>query len=238
GGGGGSGPRGGRPGVDAGQGVGVSTARNLEHRQGFFKTEASPQGVCFNPVTGQVAAIHNSEARIYHLSDPKKTVAVKGKFSGPAAFSGNGRYLVLATSGGGLAVFGNDRSDAEKKRARTWWKELHDPSAAPAHPLGPIGSFKPLAELSKFAVKDPTRKEVAALFARAIREGRTDLPGKYQAYPPHMRAETIPAHNEAVPLLGNKNEAGIAIYKLRKHLKKHPNSLPLQLVLTGQLGRA
>ena len=36
--------------------VAVFSALDVEHKQGFFATDAYPQGACFNPVTAQVAA--------------------------------------------------------------------------------------------------------------------------------------------------------------------------------------
>jgi S1-C subfamily serine protease/Tfp pilus assembly protein PilF len=221
---------------EAGYGVAVFAADNLGHRQGYFQTEAYPNGVCFNPVTGQLTTVREDDAHVYHLSDPKKAEILKpkGKFSGASTFSGNGKYLVLAKAAGGLAVWENGLSDEEKKLAGTWWKALDVP-ATPVTKPAPGPTFKPVPALAKFTLKDLTRAEVSALFAESLKTGRTELPGRWQDYGPYggpARAAT----QEASELAGSK-DVGIGIYKVRQHLKKHKGLAPLNFFLAELLRR-
>src|SRR5207248_750976 len=144
--------------VEAGSGYGVAVfaAHDLGYLQGYYQTDPYPLGVCFNPVTGQVAAVRAEEARVYHLSDPRGGFPLKGKFAGPAAWSGNGRYLVLADSGGGLSVYENELTEKESARASSWWKDVIA-SAVPraAGPAAPPGSFKPVPALRTFSAAAP-----------------------------------------------------------------------------------
>jgi Tfp pilus assembly protein PilF len=115
-------------GEDGGYGVAVFAALNLEHKQGFFATEPYPEGICFNPVTGQLAALRGGDAKIYHLSSTKDPVVLTGQFNGVGAWSGNGRYLILGNAPNGVTVYENALSKEEAKAAGEWYKAIKAPS--------------------------------------------------------------------------------------------------------------
>src|SRR5262249_14830660 len=140
-----------------------------------------------------------------------------------------------ATQGGGVAVFDNDLSDGEKKLAGTWWKALELPVAKPK---GPTLKFEAVAALAKFEPKELSKQEVSALFAASVKNGRTDLPGRWFQYPAYVKDDAArKAANESGALVGDGKDAGIAIYKIRNHLKKHPDSPPLEFLLGEALRR-
>jgi len=115
----------------------VFSAVNLEHKQGFFATDAYPQGICFNPVTGQLAAVRGDDAKVYHLWSTKDPVVLKGRFSGVGTWSGNGRYLVLGSAGGGVTAFENGLSKEEEKAAGEWPKAIKVVPSVPDKGTGP-----------------------------------------------------------------------------------------------------
>jgi S1-C subfamily serine protease/Tfp pilus assembly protein PilF len=217
-------------GQETGYGVAVFSAHNMEHLQGFFKTDAYPTGVCFNPVTGQVAAIRGADANVYHMSDSKTPVKLTGKFSGPGAWSGNGRYLVLAKSeGGGVAMYENPISREEQTLAAKWWKEIKAVPVVSA----PIvtASFQAVDEYKSFALSEPGRDDLIKEFVKAAEKGRTDRPGPWNEYAPYIRDEYKKAIEDARPQIVGKTDLGIAIYQLNKVLKKLPDAVPVRFFL-------
>lgn len=221
-----------------GYGVGVLHGVHLDHVQGFFKTDPYPLGVCFNPVTSQVAGVRGGDARVYHLSDPGAGFEVKGKFSGPAAFSGNGRYLVLANAGGGLTVLENTRTAAEIARAGKWYKEI---KVQPLTSEGAVGGdrYEAVEALRKFALTAPSRKELTAALELAASKGRVDRPGRALYYPGYVKDTR---HRDAalaiLKQLRAKEEPGIILFNARKALKTYPDSVLLHYWLGGALTRA
>src|SRR5262249_14526575 len=151
----------------------------------------------------------------------------KGKFNGTAAWSGNGRYLVLGNEGSGLSVYENVLTPAERARGLVWWKEVQP--AVEARLAGPpAGDFLPVPALGKFTVREPSRKEVAALFARALAEGRTQRSPRWDEYPGYVgELARRQAALEAARLAAQKGESGIAIFRIRAALKKQPGLVPL-----------
>lgn len=214
----------------AGYGVGVLGGHSLAHLQGFFATDAYPEGVCFNPVSHQVTAIRGADAKVYHLANPAASTLLTGKFRGAGVWSGNGRYLVLATDPGGVTVYENTLTDAESKRAETWMKAIKVTPivTAPAKLAIP----EPVKALASFELTAPARADLSAVFAQALAKGRTDRPARWSDYPPHARDD---GHRQAVDqaagLLAKKEDNGIAIFRIRQALKKHPDSAPLQYFL-------
>jgi S1-C subfamily serine protease/Tfp pilus assembly protein PilF len=216
-------------GQETGYGVAVFSAHNFEHLQGFFKTDAYPQGVCFNPVTGQTAAIRGDDAKVYHLSDSKTPVELKGKFSGAGAWSGNGRYLVLGLNGGGIGLYENNLTAAELKLAVAWWKDIKAVAVAPAQAA--TATFQAVAEYEKFAIAEPTRDDLTRALAKAL-TGRTDRPGNWEEYGNYNRAEPArQAVEGARPMIASKMDLGIAIFQLKKALKAHPDAVPVHFFL-------
>jgi tetratricopeptide (TPR) repeat protein len=235
-GGGGFRPRGIRPGSDgAGYGVGVFAASNFEHLQGFFKTDAYPLGVAFNPVTHQVVGVRAADAKVYHLGDTKTPAEVKGKFSGAACWSGNGRYLFLANQGGGVSAYENTLTKDELARG-DWWKAIRVVRLQASGPRAPVASFEPVEAYRTFAATAPSLKELSELLNKAIRTGRTNQPGNWAEYPGYTKDE---AHKRAAlmaaALLAEKGDAGIAIFRVRGALKTHKGSVPLTFFLAEAL---
>ena len=220
-------------GQETGYGVAVFSAHNFEHLQGFFKTDAYPQGICFNPVTGQAAAIRGDDAKIYHLADSKTAFELKGKFTGPSTWSGNGRYLALALNGGGISLHDNALSATEQKLASTWWKDIKVSPVVPAQTVAAT-SFQPVAEYERFALAEPARENLLKALAKAS-TGRTDRPGNWEEYPPYSNDPSRKAVDEARPMIADRADLGIVIFQLRKAHKAHPNAVPVRFFLAEAL---
>jgi S1-C subfamily serine protease/Tfp pilus assembly protein PilF len=214
-----------------GYGVAVFSAHDPDHLQGFFKTDAYPRGVGFNPVTGQLVAIRDADAKVYHLADSKTCDTYLGQFNGVCAWSGNGKYLVAAQKTKGISVWENTLSAQETKLAGTWWKSLVvKVSTAPA------ATFKVVEALKTFAVKSPSRKEVSAALARAVKEGRTDRAARWQEYQPYLKDDAMrKTIGAAIQNVNQKGDFGIAIFKIKKALKTYPDSPPLKFFLAEAL---
>jgi S1-C subfamily serine protease/Tfp pilus assembly protein PilF len=218
----------------AGYGVAVFSAHNLEQLQGFFKTDAYPLGVCFNPVTGQVAVLRGADAKIYHLADTNNPVEIKGKFTGPVAWSGNGRYLVLANEGGGISLHENTLSIEEQQVAASWWKNI---SVVPLAPTMVTASFQAIEAYSRFALTNPSREEVAKSLAKAAGSGRTEKPGRWQEHAPYTQEEGARQAIQAVRQMNQREDNGLIIFQLKKALKTNPQSVLLQFFLAEALQR-
>jgi S1-C subfamily serine protease/Tfp pilus assembly protein PilF/DNA-binding beta-propeller fold protein YncE len=206
-------------GNEAGYGVAALSAHNLEHVQGFFKTDAYPQGACFNPVTSQIAAVRGDDAKVYHLADPTTPVTLAGKFTGPGAWSGNGRYLVLANNGGGVSLFENKLSEEEQKSAAAWWKEI---KVVPVATVALVTvSYKPAEGYDRFAVATPTHEELAKALAKAADSARTDRPGAWQDYDAYAKDPSRKVVEAVLPQIKAKTDLGLAIFQLKKAVKDH-----------------
>jgi S1-C subfamily serine protease len=215
--------------------VAVFTAINFEHLQGFFKTDAYPLGVSFNPVTGQVVGVRGADAKVYHLRDSGASSEVKGKFNGASCWSGDGRYLFLAHEGGGLSAYENSLTKEEANKG-AWWKAVRVVRLEPVGPKRAAASFEAVEAYAKFAATAPTRKELGELLGKAIRSGRTNHPGHWAEYPPYGKDE---AHKRAAlaaaALVADKTDPGIAIFRVRSSLKAHKGSVPLTFFLAEAL---
>jgi S1-C subfamily serine protease len=220
--------------AEGGYGVAVFSAWNLEHWQGFFATDAYPLGVCFNPVTGQVAAIREQDASVYHMADPKGPSRLGGPFSGPAAWSGDGRYLFLARKDKGLACWSNALSDAETQIAGTWWKGLKiaEPAAAPLQPP----AFRIVAAVQGFGLAEPKRDEIARELAQALAAGDAAKPPAWRLYPPYLKDDEMRrVVQQAEQSLRAKEDFGITIYQVKKALQTYPDCAPLKYTLAEAL---
>jgi S1-C subfamily serine protease/Tfp pilus assembly protein PilF len=215
-----------------GYGVAVFSAHDLGSLHGYFEVGAYPLGVCFNPVTQQVAVLRAQGAKVYHLSDSKTSVELKGQFNGAAAWSGNGQFLALANTKG-LSLWQNTLSAAETKRAATWWKGL-----VVKVRTQPTVTCQPVKALTRFTPKKPSRQELAAALARLAKEGRTDRPPRWQEYADYVKKAEVPAaFAAALTLLRKGSDLGIAVFRIEKALKAHPDAVPLKFVLAEALRR-
>jgi S1-C subfamily serine protease/Tfp pilus assembly protein PilF len=218
-----------KPAPPAGYGVAVFCAGRLEKVQGFFASGPYPSGVCFNPVTGQVAVVRGQDVHVYHLADPKNGVELKGAFTGPAAWSGNGRYLILAVANG-VTIYDNALSSGEQKLAGAWWKAIK--VARATVPAVRPATFRAVEELTRFALAALKREDVAGAFDKAASAGRTERLGQWPEYAPYVKdPKPRQAIDAAAPQFNSKEDIGIAIFQLKKALKNNPDSVPLQFVL-------
>jgi S1-C subfamily serine protease/tetratricopeptide (TPR) repeat protein len=227
-GGGGWRPSGNQP--DSGYGVAVFSARNMEHLQGFFATDAYPRGVCFNPVTGQVASIREQDATVYHMADPKAPSQLKGPFSGAGAWSGDGRYLFLGGVGKGLSCWSNSLSDKETQLAGSWWKSIRiaKPETVPVRAV----SFTVVTSVQNFQLAEPSRDEIAQSLAKAFSEGSVTKPPSWEEYQPYLKDDEMKQVVQRTrQSLGNKDDFGITIFQVRTALKTYPQCAPLKYTL-------
>lgn len=222
-----------------GYGVAVFATANFEHVQGFFKSEAYPHGVAFNPVTSQIVALRGQDAKVYHLSDPNEFFELRGKFTGPAAWSGNGKFLFLAREakdGGGLFAYSNDLSAAEVKLASDWPSRIVvTPIELPVSAKIAPTSFNPVPGYDKFEIGKPTRDELARTLAKIIASKRDERPGPWNQYPAYQDDKVTQVIDEVREPLAKKEDVGIAIFKLKKAVKTNGKSVPLKFYLAEGL---
>jgi S1-C subfamily serine protease len=220
--------------AEGGYGVAVFGTANFEHWQGFFATDAYPQGVCFNPVTAQVAAIREQDAAVYHMADPKAKVVVNGPFSGAGAWSGDGRYLFLGGSKAGLRCWANSLDDDELKIAGTWWKSLKRTGPTPARVAPP--SFRVVSAVQKFQLIEPSRQDLARSLATALAQGSVSKPPAWPQYGAYGKNDEMrQALQNAAQSLRNKEDFGITIYQVKTSLKTYPDCAPLKYFLAEAL---
>ncbi len=219
-----------------GYGVAVFGTANLEHVQGFFNCDAYPRGVSFNPVTNQVIALREQDGKVYHLSDNKESATIKGKFAGPSAWSGNGKFLFLAKQDGGVIAFANDLSADEHKLAAAWFERIViTPLDSSQGAIKPTFSFTPVAGYEKFEIGKLTRGDLAAALAKVINRKPTDRPGPWNAFADYQNPKVTEVIEDARENLGKQKEFGIAIFKLKKAMKENEKSVPLKFYLAEAL---
>jgi S1-C subfamily serine protease len=220
--------------ADGGYGVAVFSAWNFEHWQGFFATDAYPQGVCFNPVTSQVAVIRENDAAVYHLADSKSSARVKGPFSGAAAWSGDGRYLCLGGSKKGLSCWSNALDDHETKFAGNWWKSIKVAAPSPVTRAAP--TFAIVTAVQDFQLAEPSRQRLAQEFETALKKGGAAKPPAWREYAPYFKDdEARRVIRGAAESLKNKDDFGITIFQVKTALKTYPKSSPLLYFLAEAL---
>jgi S1-C subfamily serine protease/Tfp pilus assembly protein PilF len=219
--------------LGAGYGVAVYSAKDIEHVQGFLKTDAYPNGISFNPVTNQAAALRGADAKIYDLGDPKDFVELKGKFNGASAWSGNGQFLFLGNEKG-INAYANTLSDDEQKLASTWHKKIvvtvidHGKAATPI-------AFNAVAGYDEFAVASPAKDELAKTLAKILASKRTERPGAWNQFQPYRHAKVMEVIDEARDKLQRKEDIGLVIFQLKKVLKTNDKSVPAKFYLAEAL---
>ena len=225
----------GRGGTRGGYGVAVFGAENIDHVQGFFATGAYPKGAAFNPVTGQVAVVRTRDVRVCDLADPQTHQLLKVKCSGPCAWSGTGRHLVLAGEKSGILLYRGELSPAEERLAATWWRKLAPSGPHARGPQAPPTSARAVPRLRTFQVRR-RRGDVAEALAAALRENRTESPVPWRRHAPYAAdAEALAAAEEGGRGLRNRDAIGIAIYKLKQAVPKHAEYPPLRYYLAAAL---
>ena len=220
--------------ADGGYGVAVFSASNFEHWQGFFATDAYPRGVCFNPVTGQVAVIREQDAAVYHMADSKSKAPIKGPFNGAAAWSGDGRYLFLGGSKKGLSCWANVLDAQETQLAGTWWKSIKiaQPRSTPVLPP----TFKVVNAVQSFQFAEPSPRDLSQALTNALGEGNAAKPPAWREYAPYLKDDEMRrVVQSARQSLRNKSDFGITIYQVKTALKTYPDCAPLKYFLAEAL---
>ncbi|HOX05412.1 MAG TPA: trypsin-like peptidase domain-containing protein [Planctomycetota bacterium] len=220
-----------------GYGVAVFAGGDFEKQIGYYHTGAYPRGVSFNPVTGQLVAFTENDAYVFHITDPKSSVKLKGQFLGPAAWSGDGAWLFLARVGAGVTAYRNPLTAEEQAAAGNWVKSLSRPVfVARSGPT--LAKFETLPGFAEFQVQR-TDAAVRAALAAALRAVRTAKPAHWTGYAPYVKDPEVNSVVAAVRKdFTEPDGAGLAIYKLRKALEKDKASPPLNFYLAEGLSRS
>lgn len=218
---------------DGGYGVKLFDAGNFETDRGFYACDAYPLGGCVNPVTGTVVSLRRDSLRTYAAGSKAESATLKGPWSGPATWSGDGKLLVVAKATTGISIFRMALAPAEEKVAAGWTEKLKPTPLvggdAVANAVGPITS------LTRFAIPEKvTAEAVKVALSRAIEKGRSGRPIHWANHPPYVvDATVVPTVGEAIAALrgGARDQQGIALFKLRKLNEKRPGLPPVQFFL-------
>lgn len=220
-----------------GDGAAVFAAADIGVCQGFFAASMPINGLMINPVTGQVIVTTPQDARVYHLTEPLRYVPLRGKgFSGVGAWSGNGRYLALASEAGGLTVYANTRTDEEIARGESWWKDLKD-----GGPFGNLPGPRPPSRLpgqpEELAVNfllTGDRQLTLMLLDRALARWTPAAPLHWQEAIP-VADETKAALSSLSERLRHPDDRDKLLADLKKLLDAHPDDLPAWYALAQAL---
>jgi len=202
--------------------VPVYAADDLSFVLGTFQTDAYPCGFAFNPVTGQVAAVREKDAHVYHLAGGEASATLAGKFTGACAWSGDGKLLLLANAGSGLTAYRNRLGPDEQARSQTWWKAVQAQRPTSAPPPGPRVQATAIREIAAFA-PSKDRRAVARALARAFATGRSERLTPWRTFGPYVGGKALAALMDIVESTRSADSAGIRVYQIRKALEKYPN---------------
>ncbi len=225
-----------------GYGVAVFSADDFGNVQGFYATDAYPQGAAVNPVAGLVAAFNEKKVWVSDLASPAQRVELDGSFGNASTWDSGGQTLYAASKEKGLTAFQVDRSTEEIQIAKAWASEMKKnwPALAEAQRES---TAKTVPGFSGF--QPATSKEkVVQLIQSAIREGRTTKPIRDIDYAPYTSGATKRSDLEETFKLAAGSETGIAIFKLKKLLEADPKNPALKVLIgfayfrTGQLDKA
>jgi S1-C subfamily serine protease/tetratricopeptide (TPR) repeat protein len=122
----------------------VYSGADFSHVQSQIDVGSGARGVCFNPVTNQVAVVREREVLVVHLRAGAVEKAIPGSFSGACAWSGDGRTLALGESSARLRLFENVLSPAEADLSVKWWQSVlpADQAVAPASDMPELATFR------------------------------------------------------------------------------------------------
>lgn len=176
--------------------------------------------------------------------DKNRGSTSESRFGRACAWSGDGRFLLLAGPEG-LVVYENPLTPEEKQYAATWHQSVKPTATVAARPpSAQPPTIKPIPGLAAFKPQSE-RTGVERALAVARRSGRTDaLPGWRQHKPYVQNEESAALVGELGSGQAGVLDAGVAIYRLRNQLKKDPSSVPLHYQLarylkqSGQNGEA
>ena len=226
----------------AGHGVAVFKADDLSRVQGFFETNANPQGAAIHPTTGLIAVFNEKQGRLFDLASSKQLHQFEGPFGRASSWDATGRSLYVAGRGRGVIGLQVRRSADEKKKAETWVAALK--AAWPQSERRTEAVLaKPVEGLGRFKVKN-SKPGLLSLIKKATQSGQTKKPIDYLHYPAYTSGATSRDQLVQALNLSRSDEPGIAIFKIKKWLaadKKHPvliHLLGLACYRTGQLDLA
>ena len=219
-------------------GYGVMMLAEQDFRKSrYFATGAYPEGAAVNPVTRQIVVVREKDARVYHLADETKFETIDGPFRGAAAWSGNGRFLLAAKKGGGLAAWSNVVTDDERGSSAEWWRRL-TPRVPVAKPAGSTATanrtkpqFKPVPSLANFKATGQ-RDAIVKLLDQALAGKQTDRlpdPLKFGDYWRNPRVREY--WDKLSAPAQDASSIGVRVYQARQAVKLHPNSPPLYYAL-------
>jgi len=217
--------------MGAGYGIAVFPAHDFSNPVGCFKTEAYPQGVAINPVTGQIACIREKEGRVYHLSDMQNCAKFAGVFGYDVMWSGDGRYLYVTGKEAGLHAYETKRTPQETQSADAWVADLQQKTPKPIAPAKPVLTAEPFPGYEIFTIKN-SRDDLLAAIRLAETKGRTIKPTEWSRYAPYQeRPELKQVFRDAVSKLNNRSQAGVLIYKFKKLKEELPENPGVNFVL-------
>lgn len=192
-------------------------------------------GASVNPVTGTVAAVNKDTLSVFASGseEPVDQKSKSGSWSGPMTWTADGRTLLVANAGKGLAAFTLSLTKDEAAVAA---------KVAPIKPVPLVGEDKlltavaePIASLKAFAVPaEVTADDVRKVLERVAVSKRTGSPTHWAAHPNHAKDDAaIALVSEAIGALrgGDGETIGVALYKLKKANAAKPNVAPIQCFL-------
>ncbi len=225
-----------------GYGVAVFSADDLNNVQGFYATEAYPQGAAVNPVASLVATFNEKNVWFCDLASPDQRVELAGSFGNASTWDGAGLTFYAASKETGISAFQLERSAEETQLAKTLVAEIKKswPSITQLHRESTAQAVPGFSEFQPATSKE----KVAKLIESAIREGRTTKPIRDIDYAPYTSGATKRSDLEETFKLVSGNDTGIAIFKLKKLLEADAKNPSLKVLIgfayfrTGQLDKA
>ncbi|HEX4999964.1 MAG TPA: trypsin-like peptidase domain-containing protein [Terriglobia bacterium] len=184
------------------------------------------------PGAWPTTVVSTEAAFIHQLADPKgNPVRLTGRFQSAATWSGDGRWLFLANSGGGLQIYANELTAAEKTVSETWWKSLPKRTApAPAQPVDAesltwVSSFQPSSD----------KTVVMQALTVAMEEGRKTRSLEYERFPQYRDNKAAIEEFQQISSNTRQSEPGVRIYRFRQSLQKYPDFAPMKAFLANAL---
>jgi Tfp pilus assembly protein PilF len=221
-----------------GYGVALFDGQDLRNLRGFYPTQAQPGAGAINPVTGQLALLSSKEIRMFDIAGGGKYDTIQNTEDiTEMGWSGDGRFLIAATSKPGLVAYSNELGEAERARSATWWKALAPVAMRPAPGARPpsVTSVQPVTELRDFQ-PIATRQAVVEAVNRALRARRENRPVDWAAYEPYQKEEQAIKDLRAITQgTGDAGEVGVRIYRLTELRKKFAGNVVIQLHLAESL---
>ncbi|MBN1506870.1 MAG: trypsin-like peptidase domain-containing protein [Sedimentisphaerales bacterium] len=221
-----------------GYGVALFEGQDLRNLRGFFPTEAHPGAGAINPVTGQVALLSSKTIRVFDTANSGKYDTIQSDEGiNEMAWSGDGRFLIAATTKPLFVAYSNELGADERARSATWWNKLAPAAARPTPAARPVsvGSVQPLPALKNLRLTG-SKQAVADAVNRALQARRQVRPVDWAAYEPYQKDEQALKDLRAIAEASGKELGdGVRIYRLTDLRKKFPKNVAVQLHLAESL---